>query len=255
MTHDDFESIAALDALGVASGGEVSSLRLHLAGCTPCRRVRAEYAEATTLLVSSLNPVEPPRFMRERIVAAVRGEERRSTAWWLATAASLFLALWCWRELGLRKASDREVVQRAQIERLQTEKAALEQRADKLSAEISALAASGTKTIALGGQEIAPRASAKVFLQAERRRALVFFHDLPANPGDKSYQLWIIRADQPKPMSAGVFDVTESGRASISIENLPVATEIKGLAVTLEPKGGVEQPTNTQFYVAGSADM
>jgi len=36
------------------------------------------------------------------------------------------------------------------------------------------------------------------------------------------------------------------------IENLPLATEIKGLAVTLEPKGGVEQPTNTNFFVAGS---
>jgi len=51
---------------------------------------------------------------------------------------------------------------------------------------------------------------------------------------------------------AGVFDVTRSGGASISIENLPLATEIKGLAVTLEPKGGVAQPTNTNFFVAGS---
>jgi anti-sigma-K factor RskA len=80
----------------------------------------------------------------------------------------------------------------------------------------------------------------------------VFFHDLPANPGDKSYQLWIIRADQPKPVSAGVFDVTNTGTASISIENLPLATEIKALAVTLEPKGGVAQPTNATFYVAGN---
>ena len=38
---------------------------------------------------------------------------------------------------------------------------------------------------------------------------------------------------------------------TISIENLPVATEIKALAVTLEPKGGVEQPTNTNFYLMG----
>jgi anti-sigma-K factor RskA len=56
-------------------------------------------------------------------------------------------------------------------------------------------------------------------------------------------------------MSAGVFDVTRTGAASISIENLPVATEIKALAVTLEPKGGVAQPTNTNFIVAGNASM
>lgn len=255
MTHDDHESIAALDALGVATGSEAGALRLHLAGCIPCRRVRVEYGEAAALIARSLEPVPPPHFMREQIIAAVRGNERRSVAWWLATAASLFLVLWGWRELGLRDASRREAAQRAQIEQLQQEKAKLEQRTDKLSSEIAALASAGTRTIALSGQEIAPTASAKVFLQPERRRALVFFNDLPANPGDKSYQLWIIRADQPQPMSAGVFDVNESGKASISIENLPVATEIKALAVTLEPKGGVAQPTNTQFYVAGNADM
>jgi hypothetical protein len=255
MTHEEFESIAALDALGIAKGGEVGALHLHLAGCVPCRRVRAEYTEAATLLARGLDPIDPPRGAREQVIDAVSGQERRSTAWWLATAASLFLALWGWRELGLRDAQTREASQRAEIERLQLEKAHLQQRADKLSSEIAALASSGTRTIALTGQEVAPNASARVFLEPARRRALVFFHDLPTNPGDKSYQLWIIRADQPKPMSAGVFDVTESGKASISIENLPIATEIKALAVTLEPKGGVEQPTNLQFYVAGSAEM
>jgi len=248
MTHEEYESIAALDALGVAGGTEAGALRIHLAGCLPCRRVRVEYGDAAALLATSLDPVEPPRFMRERIVSSVRNEERRDTVWWLAAAASLFFVLWGWRELALRSATSREVSQRAQIEQLR-------QQNDKLSSEMAALAAAGTKTIALTGQEVAPAASARVFLEPDRRRAIVFFNDLPANPGDKSYQLWIIRADQPKPMSAGVFDVSATGKASITIENLPVATEIKALAVTLEPKGGVDQPTNTRFYVAGSADM
>lgn len=248
MTHEEYESIAALDALGVAGGKEAGALRIHLAGCMPCRRARIEYGDAVAVMATDLLPIEPPRFLRERVVSVVRGEERRDTVWWLAAAASLFFVLWGWRELALRSATGREASQRAQIEQLR-------QQNDKLSAEMASLASAGTKTIALTGQEVAPAASARVFLEPERRRAIVFFNDLPANPGDKSYQLWIIRADQPKPMSAGVFDVTASGKASISIENLPVATEIKALAVTLEPKGGVDQPTNTNFYVAGSADM
>jgi hypothetical protein len=248
MTHEEFESIAALDALGVAGGREAGALRIHLAGCLPCRRVRIEYGEAAALMATDLDPVLPPRFMRERIVASVRSEERSDTAWWLAAAASLFFVLWGWRELALRSATGREVSQRAQIEELR-------QQNETLSSEMAALAAAGTKTIALTGQEVAPAASARVFLEPDRRRAIVFFNDLPSNPGDKSYQLWIIRADQPKPMSAGVFDVSATGKASITIENLPVATEIKALAVTLEPKGGVDQPTNTRFYVAGSNQM
>jgi hypothetical protein len=34
-----------------------------------------------------------------------------------------------------------------------------------------------------------------------------------------------------------------------------VATEIKALAVTLEPRGGVAQPTNTNFFVMGSSSL
>ncbi|HYC91276.1 MAG TPA: anti-sigma factor [Thermoanaerobaculia bacterium] len=240
MTHEEFESIAALDALGVASGGDVAALRLHLAGCHPCRVARRELGQATSMFAIALAPIPPPAYLRAAVMAEI-SPESRTNRWWLATAATLFLALWGWRELDVRAG-------RAEIVRLQ-------QQNSRLSAEIAALASADTRTITLSGQEIAPSASAKVFLQPDRRRALVFFHDLPANPGDTSYQLWIIRAGQPKPASAGIFDVTASGKASIVIENLPVETEIEALAVTLEPRGGVVQPTNTRFYVAGDAGL
>jgi anti-sigma-K factor RskA len=81
---------------------------------------------------------------------------------------------------------------------------------------------------------------------------VLFFHNLPTHGQDKSYQLWLIRSDQPKPVSAGVFDAGRNGSASISIENLPISTEIKGMAVTLETKGGAPQPSNTNFIVSGN---
>jgi len=256
MGHQEYESIAALDAIGAATADEANALRGHLSECIPCRRARDQYDEAATMIALSLDPVAPPAEVRERVIAAQGGEAaRKFNPWWLAVAATLFLALWGWREIGIRVARENDATQRAEIARLREENALLSQRAEKLSTEMTALSAHDTRTIALAGQEVAPSASAKVFLEPNRRRAVVFFHALPANPSDKSYQLWIIRADQPKPISAGVFDVTGAGDASIVIENLPVATEIKALAVTLEPKGGVEQPTNTQFYVAGNASM
>src|SRR5689334_18572951 len=169
MTHEECDSIAALDALGVAGAADAGALRLHLAGCIPCRRARIDYGEAAALIARSLEPVLPPRFLRERIIDGVQGEERRNTAWWLGIAASLFLVLWGWREAGLRNASVRESAQRAQIEQLQREKATLEQRTEKLTSEITALSSTGTRTIALSGQEIAPAASARVFLEPDRR--------------------------------------------------------------------------------------
>ena len=264
MTHEEFESIAALDAVGAATPDEVRSLEQHLLSCESCRRARDEFAEAATLLAQELEPVAPPPEVREHVVETIAEEDaiednvvdanrRFMNPWWLATAATLFLALWGWREFGIRVVRENLRSQQARIEELKNENSLLRDQKEKLSLEMSSLASADTRTIALSGQQISPSASARVFLEPGKRRALVFFQNLPSNPKDKSYQLWIIRADQPRPQSAGVFDVTDHGNASIVIENLPLSTEMKALAVTLEPRGGVEQPTNTNFYLMGNS--
>lgn len=259
MNHDEFEAIAALDAVGAATAGEVRSLAAHAETCDACRRARDEYAEAATLLARGLEPVPPPADVRERIAGTVAEDrpdgmkpvqlaaEHRFSPWWLATAATLFLALWGWREIGIRVAREQIATQEAEIRGISEEKDRLLAQNEKLAS----MASPETRTIALAGQEMSPSASARVFLDPTRRRAIVFFYNMPSNPTDKSYQLWIIRGDQPKPQSAGVFDVTSSGNATISIDNLPVLTEIRALAVTMEPRGGVEQPTEKKFYVMG----
>jgi anti-sigma-K factor RskA len=262
MTHETFEAIAALDALGAASGDELRALYEHLESCGDCRRAHEELQEAATLLARDLDPVAPPPEVRDRVFGALdesrtSGEvvdldaRRKRAPWWLVTAATLFLALWGWREIGIRVAREKVRSQTAEIEQLRQENDNLAREKEKLSGEMADLAAPATRAIALTGQQASPAASAKVFLEPDKRQALVFFHNLPANAGDHSYQLWIIRADQPTPQSAGVFDAAPDGSATIRIEQLPVATEIKALAVTLEQKGGAPQPSNTNFYVMG----
>src|SRR5262249_3892294 len=248
MTHDEVEAIAALDALGAASPEEAREMSAHVATCDSCRRARDEDAEAVTELVRSLEPVNPPAAMRERVVDDIKPVRQfRIRPWWLATAATLFLALWGWREVGIRVAREHIGAQQAEIRRLTEERDRLAAQNEKLAS----LASPETRTIALAGQEMSPAASARVFLDPTRRRAIVFFHNLPTNPSDKSYQLWIIRGDQPNPQSAGVFDVGAGGGATLSIDNLPVVTEIKALAVTMERRGGVKQPSEKKFYVMG----
>ena len=223
----------------------------HLASCDSCRRARDEYAEAATALAMSLDPVAPPADLRERIVDRLKPvlhyPSFKVRPWWLATAATLFLALWGWREIGIRVAREHIIAQQAEIRGLTAERDRLSTQNEKLASLVSP----DTRTIALAGQEMSPAASARVFLDPTRRRAIVFFHNLPTNPTDKSYQLWIIRGDQPNPQSAGVFDVTPSGNAILSLDSLPVMTEIKALAVTMERRGGADQPSEKKFYVMG----
>lgn len=267
MTHEELNSIVPLDAIGAATPEEASALAAHLPGCEECSREHREYAEAASLLALGLAPVAPPPDARARILsttetsdAEVDGENVIEAArrfrvrpWWLATAATLFLALWGWREMSVRMLHEKLVEQDAEIRRLTETNDRLSSRSEKLNSEMAEMASPETRMIALAGQQASPSAAARVFLEPSRKRAVVFFYNMPANPGDKSYQLWIIRADQPKPQSAGVFDASPTGQASIAIENLPVDTPIKALAVTMEPRGGVEQPTNKNYYLMGTS--
>ena len=260
MTHEEFESLAALDAVGAATIEEEREINAHLEGCVPCRAVRSELMEAATLLARDLPEVAPPPALRGKVLGRVTPAEPIPIAshakfrhWWLATAATLFLALWGWREMGIRTWREHASNQRAEIQQLRDQLNLLSARNEKLSGELSSLGSSDTRSIALAGQQISPAASARVFLEPGRRRAVVFFHNMPTNPVDKSYQLWIIQGNPATPKSAGVFDAPKNGDTSLTIENLPLDTEIKGLAVTMEPRGGVPQPTNKDFYVMGSS--
>jgi len=265
MTHDEFESLAALDAIGAATAEEHRSFEAHAAGCADCRRVRDEFVEAAALLARDLEPLTPPADVRARVLALadeagsdlpepLTSSRWTISPWWLASAAMLFLALWGWREMSVHAAKEHMRSQEAEIHSLQEEKSLLEQQKEKLSSEIAVLGAKNTRSIELAGQQVSPQASARVFLEPEERRAVVFFANLPANAKDHSYQLWIIPATDPAgPRSAGIFDANADGNATLVVENLPVATEMKGLAVTLEPRGGVDKPTNANFYVAGNS--
>lgn len=265
MTHEELEGIAAREAIGVATAEEQEEFQAHADDCAYCRSAVDEYVEAASMMALNLTPVRPPKELRARILAAIeRGDDTGDTTntnvvplrrmrirpWWLATAATLFLALWGWREIGVRVLHERAQSQSAEIARLSQENALLKSQRDKLASDVAAVSSPQTRVFSLAGQRAAPAATAKVFLAPEQRRAIVFFYNLPANAADRNYQLWIIRADQAKPQSAGVFDAT-NGNATVTVENLPVATQLKALAVTLERKGGVEQPTSSNFIVMG----
>jgi hypothetical protein len=200
-SHAQYDSIAALDAIGAADADEASALYAHLPECADCRRARDEYAEAASLLARDLDPVAPPPQLRDRIFNVIDGgnvidasDRFGISRWWMA-AAVVFLALWGWRELSVRVMREKVNSREADIRRLAGQNQLLNARNEKLAAEMASLASRDTRTIALTGQQVSPSASAKVFLEPERRRAVVFFYNLPPNATDKSYQLWILRAD------------------------------------------------------------
>lgn len=267
MTHEEFEELGSLDALGIADAEERSRLRGHLENCPDCSQTHRQSQESASLLATSLDPVVPPPEALEDILSTVRNTNRDAEKeasrqrllfrgpsrrpWLAATAAVFFLALWGWSELRVRAL--REELEEIQVgrEHALEEGRRLERTNNTLSDQLAALSAPTTRTFVMSGQKASPSASGRVFLDGQKRRAFAFFHNLPANGNEKSYQLWMIRDGKPQPESASVFEVDERGEASVVLEDLPSASEIKGLVVTLEPRGGAPAPTG-QRVLSGS---
>ncbi|HVT44436.1 MAG TPA: anti-sigma factor [Thermoanaerobaculia bacterium] len=261
MTHEEFDDLAALDAVGAATEEERDELQRHRSGCDLCRESERGYHDAASMLALSLEPVAPPEEIKESIIRNIETMEATGedldeedapertgfSRWWLAAAAVYFVALFAWSELRVQAHREHLLALEATAQRLTEENQRLQRSTEALRTQIASIAGPQTSMIALAGRELAPSASGRVFLDAGSRRAFVFFHDLPPNAQDRSYQLWIIPKEPASPMSAGVFDPGQDGRATLVVENLPAATEIQGLAVTVEPKGGVSAPSGAMI--------
>jgi len=66
-------------------------------------------------------------------------------------------------------------------------------------------------------------------------------YDLPPPPPGRTYQLWTIEGG--KPVSAGTFATSDAGQARHAIATSAQLGDAIFLAVTVEPAGGVPQPT------------
>jgi len=102
------------------------------------------------------------------------------------------------------------------------------------------------KKVVLQGLPLAPASKGMVYFDPAQRLTFLEINNLPANPSGMQYQLWAIVSG--KPMDLGVFDATDFNHLH-PMKKLPGAAQ--AFAVTLEKKGGSENPTLSQMYVMG----
>ncbi len=100
----------------------------------------------------------------------------------------------------------------------------------------------------LHGTDEAKDAYALVFVEPETRRGFFYANNLPSLPAGKTYQLWVIT---DKPVSAGVFSIDRGHKGRLLMRNIPAVRRIKKFAVSLEPEGGLPQPTGS-IYLTGA---
>lgn len=258
------EELLPAHALGALEGEELRELEAHLAGgCEECGRQLALWQGDLEELAAAVPPVEPSEITRARVLRlagaspavpaapatlAMAVAPRRTYSWRMAAAASALLALALWGLLGQvrmerevqRLEGDRERLRR-QVEVLSRQVGTMRTEVLQAKQDLQVLAGPGVQAVTLAGLGPAPDAKGRTYVNPGTHDALFYAFDLPALPEDKTYQLWFIADGKPVP--AGVFAVDPRGTASLRVQQVADVARIQAWAVTVEPRGGLPQPT------------
>jgi anti-sigma factor RsiW len=168
---------------------------------------------------------------REEALQAGRLELQRATAM-VATLQA---------ELAKREETlEAERRDRAQVERVV---ATLQGELSELDATLRQLSAPQVRLVRLAGLPPSPGAKANLLWNPAAQVGVLLTSGLRPIPPNRVYELWAFAGKEPVP--AGIFEVDEAGRASLRLPPLPPrAKRYDKFAVTIEPAGGVLQPTS-----------
>ena len=241
--HTATRDLLGAFALGAVDTEEAAIVRSHLTTCTECQTEIAQLWAMVDVLRGTVEPLDPPPGLRDRIAAAVMAEpaslppapaapaalrstpaiappERapepirppvsfwsRATPWMAAAAILLLLSagLLVWN---------------------------LQLREQMVSTPV-------TETIALAPTDAAPDASGQVTHLPEDNLLILDVRDLPPLQSGQVYEIWLIGEDGV-PVPAGVFDQPTDQHAIVADRD-----RYDTLAITAEPGPlGTEAPTS-----------
>ncbi len=258
MTADERQELCALYVLGALEPPEVALVEARIEdGDEAFIRDISTFRETVSMIPRTLAPIPPSPSVREGLMARIqatpeaaepalvvsqtdRSASGLSRLWgWVPAAAAAVVAL----SLGWL-ASDF----RSRIGTLEHEVHHWRGVAQKQEQLLELMTSADVKVMTLTGSEEAPQAGARILWDTERHQWTVLIYDLPPLPSEKTYQLWFLTGKSPIPSETFQSDAEGNGVVQIRFPNLQSA--IAGAAVSIEPKGGVPQPTGP-IYLSG----
>jgi anti-sigma-K factor RskA len=274
INHDAWRDEAGLYALGALAGKERDAFEAHLATCAECAAEVRALEGVVTALPHALPQVDPPAALRARVLTAAGAPQASSRSTvaqmpagnhfsmtrthisvnlaWLAVAALLLVsvalgahAVTLRQRVGGLEGQLREAVNRLDLTERQLADAT--RAAERAQMLMAVLTSPDLKEVSLTGQPAAPRAAGRAFWS--RSNGLLFAaNDLPPLPAGRTYQLWFLTPGAP--VSAGLIKPDQNGRIAAAFDTPPGTPDPTGVAVSIEPEGGVPAPTGA-IYLAG----
>ncbi|MCC5941259.1 MAG: anti-sigma factor [Balneolaceae bacterium] len=253
--HNDFEALCAGYVLGALSEEETSAFEEQLRNASAEQKQLLEELKTVRDEIALTAGYETPSpSVEDKLFSSISGgkpthqPDTKSTniipIWIFKAAAALLLVgtlALAYINIDLSETIEQKEVQ---ITELQSEL----ERQDQL---LNVLAAREVTLIMMGGLDPSPDGFGKILWDPENRQAVLQLANLPTPPADKDYQLWLIK-DGQDPISAGVFNFEQpSTDLFFKVEHLEEAPSpvSNAFAVTLEPAGGMPQPTGDMFLL------
>jgi anti-sigma-K factor RskA len=251
-SHETFDELAAVYAVGALDGDDLRRFEAHLAeGCERCALALREGHEALARVALAGTPAIPPPAVKVALLRRVAAADRRpvptrSRASWVpwaaATAAvAVVTAMLTGGLVASRYEARLGLMARetaAVRERLQRDEAALREQMALYRGVVELLRDPATRVVDLQGTGPSLEATGRMIWH-EQTGGQLFVANLPPAPAGKAYELWTLGGPAPQP--AGLFQVDASGRATHRVK--PVAGPTPKFAVSLEPEAGVPAPT------------
>lgn len=254
--HERYDELISIYSLGALDENELREIEEHLkGGCGVCEEMLKENEKVLSLIPHSIPSAAPFPRVKEKLFKKIRAtkqiEEKTfaPTFWerlqplWLrlggAVALALLIILFAFN-LSLRdRLKEQEIVI-----------SSLKEQVTRQNEIMEFLQNPNVVTINLTGLKPGSRASGRVLWDRKNNNALFYGLNLPPIPSGKIYQLWVIANNTP--ISMGIFNVDERGNNIIQVANIPHPRKVQKFAVTLEPAGGVPQPTGEMYLISAS---
>ena len=269
MEKERFKELCSLYFMGSIEQEELKELKSALeSGDDELKKIYFDTKRLIEHLPLAVDSIEPPGRVKEKILREIKkesaGKKYKSEKFFnnfssimgfnkpgfaLAVALILFAAvvILVYYSSNLTKLIKNQENQLVQQEKQLVQ---LKDEVERNKELLSVLQSKKIEVVIMNGLDVNPSGYGKIIWDPDRRAAILQISNLPSITQDRDYQLWVIKDN--KPISAGVFSIEKKNNQNFfKIEELAVTDkkEINAFAVTLEPKGGVPQPTGDMYLL------
>lgn len=252
-----------LDAL---TEEEKEQVEAYLARHPEARAQMQDLQSGASALPYAVSPVEPPRKVKESLMARVNADARVGEAHSVRAPSARstpseptrrrFRFEDIFRVLSLAAAGVAILwafVLNTQVGRLEGEIASLHEQVAAQSQSIDELVEnlpqtneSDVITVSLNSTGDGSRPLGQLIANPNDKSAVVVISGLPPLEPGKTYQVWLIGE---APVSAGFLTVDENGQSVLIVTSEESIGSFNALGISIEPEGGSEQPTPDQIVV------